>query len=185
MKLTDREERALEFIRASCAGGLNPSVKSVQAVLTKISFGTAHNILIRLRDAGLVDWIDGQQRTLHPTGAGKQAVRPTPLYRIQKEIDWPLGRWKPSDGVWLDPKMFNLKSTENHIVIQAGTLWAPANFPVVAGEKFIVSLCGPSMDGGLAFVRRGRALEAERVFSDFAGEFHVKGTGRHVARGTS
>ena len=181
MKLTDREARALEFIRASCAGGLNPSVTSVKAVLTKISFGTAHNILCRLREAGLVDWIDGQQRTLHPTGAGKQAVRPTPLYRIQGEIVWPLSRWKPSDGVWLDPKMFNLKSTEKHIVIQAGTLWAPEGFPVFPGEKFVVALRGPSLDGELSFFQRVGRLEAATVFSDLKGSFRVKGKGTPIA----
>ena len=181
MKLTDREARALEFIRASCAGGLNPSVTSVKAVLTKISFGTAHNILCRLREAGLVDWIDGQQRTLHPTGAAKQAVRPTPLYRIQAEVVWPLKNWKPSDGVWLDPKMFNLKSTEKCIVIQAGTLWAPQGFPVAPGEKFVVALRGPSLDGELSFFQRVGRLEAATVFSDLKGSFRVKGKGTPIA----
>ena len=183
MKLTDEEARALEFVRASCASGLNPSVKSVKTVLTKISFGTAHNILCRLREAGLVDWIDGQQRTLHPTGAAKQAVRPTPLYRIQDKIAWPLKNWKPSDGVWLDPKMFNLKSTEKCIVIQAGTLWAPERFSVFPGEKFVVALRGPSLEGELSFFQRGGRLEAATVFSDLKGSFRVKGKGTPIASG--
>ena len=181
MKLTEREQRALDFISASCASGVNPTVKEVQVAVKKISFGTAHGILEHLRAHGHIDWIDGKKRSIHPTGSGKQAVRPTPLYLIQERIAWPPSKWKASDGVWLDPKMFNLESTENFIVVQAGTLWAPANFPVTPGEKFVV---GPDIfpAGGMGFVHRQGRLEAEKVFAPGGAIFRVQGTGQPIAK---
>ncbi len=180
MKLTVDETRALDFIRASSVAGTNTTVRGVQTVL-KASYGKAHYILCHLRDAGLIDWIDGQRRSMHPTGIGKQSVRPTSIFRIQETIDWPRSKWKPYDGVWLDPKLFNLKSDEKYIVLQAGTLWSPHHFPVKPAEKFVVCISNKYPDGKMSFIRRAGRLEAENVVWGVDVGLRIKKTGQPIA----
>ena len=54
--------------------GYAPSVRELQEILGYASTSTVHGHLHQLRRRGTVDWVEGQNRTLHLTPLGRAAV---------------------------------------------------------------------------------------------------------------
>lgn len=68
--------RALEFIQASVnERGYAISIRELCVEMGWRSTATAYSHLHGLRRLGLVDWVDGEQRTLHVTELGRDAIR--------------------------------------------------------------------------------------------------------------
>ena len=56
--------------------GYAPTVRDIQRVLSYGSPATVWWHLRNMRDAGLIDWVDGQVRTIHLTREGTEALTP-------------------------------------------------------------------------------------------------------------
>ena len=52
-----------------------PTVREMQEQAGYATPSAAHFHILRMRTAGLVDWVEGQNRTLHVTQAGRRELR--------------------------------------------------------------------------------------------------------------
>lgn len=66
--------RLLELIAEHSERGYAISVRELGAAMGWSSPATCQSHLYRLRRLGLVDWVAGEQRTLHLTAEGRAAV---------------------------------------------------------------------------------------------------------------
>lgn len=62
--LTPLQARCLDAIRRLTVDGVPPTVAEIQADLGTVSRGTTHNILVRLRERGMVTWLPRQSRSI-------------------------------------------------------------------------------------------------------------------------
>lgn len=68
--------RLLGFVAASVdRRGYAISIRELCVEMGWKSTATAMTHLNVLRELGLVDWVDGEQRTLHVTALGREALR--------------------------------------------------------------------------------------------------------------
>lgn len=73
--LTARRREVLVAVRDfHDLNGYAPTVREIGTILHVSAPSVIHTHLTILRDHGLVDWADGQARTLHLTQRGKQAL---------------------------------------------------------------------------------------------------------------
>lgn len=64
--MTERQEQILDAIHDFAqAHGYQPTVRDLMPMVGLDSTSTVHQHLANLRRMGLVDWVDGQVRTLH------------------------------------------------------------------------------------------------------------------------
>ena len=180
--MTPEVRDALDFITVQAASGVCASLDEVQAALNKKSRSHTLLVLRRMKEAGLIDWETGQQRTLRPAKKGKSRLLVARRYLVGEKVKWPLGKWSAVDSHWLDPKMFNLSPAQKYIVLEAGSLWAPKNIQVTKGEKLVVAVGLKFPADGTSFVHRKGQLEAEKVFLAERGIFRVEGTGQVVEK---
>lgn len=72
MALTDRDQKVLRVVQKFIERkGYPPSVRQIARVLGLKSSSGVHKSLVRLREEGLVQWEEGQLRTLHLTSSAK------------------------------------------------------------------------------------------------------------------
>ena len=63
------------------------SVREIGEMIDLASSATVHARLKKLRKRGLVDWVDGEKRTVHLTHAGYSALTSERVFGIMRGIE--------------------------------------------------------------------------------------------------